>query len=67
MRYVKIIPPNRVREFAGEIIADGKPFNIPKDADGNFYIGIEESVQYRGRKLTWIRDLPIVEYKKRVP
>lgn len=61
--YVGLLDESQKLELEGKEYAEFSLFNPIQDADDNWIISIQEMKFCTNEYLTWVKDLPIIEYK----
>lgn len=60
---VGLLTIEQKEEIQGKQYAPDSYFNSVQDEDDNWIISIEEMEQCENPEYTWVKDLPLIEYK----
>lgn len=60
---VYLLTPEQKDLLEGRKFLKDSFFNPTEDADGNWFISIEEITAYKGSAVAWVKKLPAIEYK----
>jgi hypothetical protein len=63
MIQVGLLTETQKDELIGQLYDSDSYFNPIQDIDDNWIISIEEMQQNENPNFTWVRDLPLIEFK----